>query len=118
MSRLADLVIEDAPGGVVVARVRGEVDASNATELRLAVVERLTNESSALVLDFSETSYLDSTGIALLFELARGLGARRQTMRLVVPSSAPIRRVVELCDVGSVAPLYEGADDALAAIGA
>ena len=117
MARLADLVIEEVDSGALVARVRGEVDASNAAELRMAIVERLSNETPGLVLDFTDTSYLDSTGIALLFELARGLSARRQTLRLAVPPAAPIRRVVDLCDVASVAVVDDAPEDSLASFG-
>lgn len=113
--RLADLSFDD-DAAMVVAHLRGEVDASNAAELRVALVDRLSNEATGLILDLSETSYLDSTGISLLFELARGLSARRQALRLVVPAAAPIRRVLELCDVASVAPLDESAADAQAAV--
>lgn len=115
MGRLADLAIDDAEGGALIARIRGEVDASNAAELRMAIVERLSNETVGLILDFSETSYLDSTGIALLFELARGLGARRQSLRIAVPLASPIRRVVDLCDVASVAAVDDAPEASLAA---
>jgi|1186.fasta_scaffold00836_3 anti-sigma B factor antagonist/stage II sporulation protein AA (anti-sigma F factor antagonist) len=115
MARLADLVIEEVDGNALLARVRGEVDASNAAELRMAIVERLSNDTTGLILDFSQATYLDSTGIALLFELARGLSARRQTLRLAVPPDAPIRRVVDLCDVGSVAAVDDAPADSLAA---
>jgi anti-anti-sigma factor len=111
--RLADLTF-DEDGAAPVAHVRGEVDASNAAELRIALVDRLSNDANGLVLNLSETSYLDSTGISLLFELARGLAARRQVLRLVVPRTAPIRRVLELCDVDSVAPMDEASEDSLA----
>jgi anti-anti-sigma factor len=115
MGRLADLALEDADGGALIARIRGEVDASNAAELRMAIVERLSNETVGLILDFSDTSYLDSTGIALLFELARGLGARRQSLRIVVPPASPIRRVVDLCDVAGVAAVDDVSEASLAA---
>jgi anti-anti-sigma factor len=112
--RLADLVFE-TNDNVVLARIRGEVDASNASEIRVALIDRLSNDAAGLVLDLSGTSYLDSTGISLLFELARGLGARRQRLRLAVPRTAPIRRVLELCDVASVAPLDEAVEASLSA---
>jgi anti-anti-sigma factor len=113
--RLADLSFE-GDETVVLARISGEIDDSNATELRAALVDRTSNQARGLVLDLSGTTYLDSTGIALLFELARGLSARRQTLRLAIPLTAPIRRVLDLCDVGSVAPLDERAEDAIAAL--
>jgi len=90
---------------VLIAIVEGEVDSSNASELRLALSERLPSASSALVLDLTDASYLDSSGIHLLFDLGRRLAARRQALRLVVPEKAPIRRVLELCAVEAVAPM-------------
>ena len=90
---------------VVVATLDGEIDSSNAAELRLALSERLPSASSALVLDLSAVSYLDSSGIHLLFDLGRRLAARRQALRLVVPDAAPMRRVLELCAIEAVAPM-------------
>jgi anti-anti-sigma factor len=113
--RLADLQF-DGDGEVIVARLSGEIDDSNAGELRGAMIENVSNDARGLVLDLSAATYLDSSAVALLFELARGLAARRQSLRLAVPTSAPIRRVLELCDVGSVAPLDERTDDAVAAM--
>jgi anti-anti-sigma factor len=88
----------------MVATLDGEVDSSNAGELRMALSERLPATASALVLDLSAVTYLDSSGIHLLFDLASRLGARRQQLRIVVPERAPTRRVLELCDIAAVAP--------------
>ena len=101
---------------VLVASVDGEIDSSNAAELRLALSERLPSASSALVLDLSDVGYLDSSGIHLLFDLGRRLAARRQALRLVVPVDAPLRRVLELCAIDSVAPMDRELDASLAAL--
>jgi anti-sigma B factor antagonist len=106
----------DHRGDVAVARLDGEIDSSNASELRLALVERLPCATSVLALDLSGITYLDSSGVELLFELGRSLSARRQTIRLVVPEDAPVRRVLELCAVDSVAPIDGDLEGALAAI--
>ena len=104
--------------GVIVAAVEGEIDSSNAADLRLALAERLPSTSSALVLDLSRVSYLDSSGIQLLFDLGRRLAARRQAMRLIVPPDAPMRRVLELCAVESIAPMDTELDAAYSALAA
>jgi anti-sigma B factor antagonist len=113
--RLAEFEF-DQRDGILVARIAGEVDSSNASELRLALSDRLPSAAVALVLDLSAVSYLDSSGIQLVFELGRRLGARRQAMRLVVPGDAPMRRVLDLCDVGTVAPMDAQVDESLRAI--
>ena len=113
--RLAGLDFEQREG-VLVAAIEGEIDSSNSAELRLALSDRLPSTSSALVLDLSQVTYLDSSGIHLLFDLGRRLAARRQAIRLVVPDSAPMRRVLELCAVDSVAPMDPTLETALASI--
>lgn len=106
----------DLRDGVLVVSIEGEVDGSNASELRLAISERLPSSAIGLVLDISAVSYLDSSGIHLLFELGRRLAARRQAVRLVVAERAPTRRVLELCDIAAIAPMDATLDAALAAI--
>jgi anti-sigma B factor antagonist len=113
--RIADFEF-DQREDVLIAAVEGEIDSSNASELRLALSERLPSASSALVLDLSRVSYLDSSGIHLLFDLGRRLSARRQEIRLVVPADAPMRRVLELCAVDAVAPMDRSLEEALGAL--
>jgi anti-sigma B factor antagonist len=112
---LARLTFEDS-GEVVVAHVEGEIESSNAAELRSAVGDRLRHDSAGLVFDLSGTSYLDSAGVELLFDLARRMRMHRQSLRLVVPVGAPMRRVLELCQVDQAVPLDPTVDAALAAI--
>jgi anti-anti-sigma factor len=114
-SRLADLELE-ATDDLLVARISGEIDSSNATELGQALLDRLSNSVRGMVLDITGVSYLDSTGIALIFELARGLEARRQTLRVAVADDGPVRRVLDLCAVGGVAPLDDDPDSSIAAL--
>jgi anti-anti-sigma factor len=116
-SRLADLEIEPVED-LVVARVAGEIDSSNATELRIALVDALSNRVRGVVLDLTAVTYLDSTAIALIFDLARDLEARRQTLRLSVAGAGPMRRVLELSRVDVVAPLDENPESAIEALGA
>ncbi|HEX4717991.1 MAG TPA: STAS domain-containing protein, partial [Thermoleophilaceae bacterium] len=47
--------------------------------------EAVPNSAIGLVLDLSETSYLDSSGVHLIFDLASALRRRQQILHLVVP---------------------------------
>lgn len=49
-----------------VVAVTGEVDVSNAARLREALDARLADHVAELVVDLSEVSYIDSTGIGVL----------------------------------------------------
>lgn len=106
----------DEHDGVLIARVAGEVDGSNAVELGRALGEKLPSSAHGLVLDLGAVAYLDSAGVELLFSLARRLGDRRQRLRLSVPERSPVRRVLEICDIGSVAPMEEDAETAAARV--
>jgi anti-anti-sigma factor len=115
MSKLAEFAFAEH-GPILVASIMGEVDGSNASDLRIALADRLPSTANALVLDLSETSYLDSAGIHTVFELGRRLAARRQALRLVVPQDSPMRRVLELCAVDAVAPMDTELDASLRAL--
>jgi anti-anti-sigma factor len=95
MSELARVEVEPGEEACVI-RVRGEVDISNARRLLAAIEDALTNETPTLTLDLTDTTYLDSAGVQILFVLAERLKDRRHRLRLVVPESSPVRAVLEL----------------------
>ncbi|HEX9235987.1 MAG TPA: STAS domain-containing protein [Actinomycetota bacterium] len=97
-------------GDASLVRVHGEIDASNVDELSVGIERASEHGSIGLVVDLSETTYLDSAGIALLFRLAERLRARRQELRLVVPAQAPVRAVLELSGLSAIAPIDPGED--------
>ncbi len=115
MNPLADLRF-DRRDGVPVAMVTGEVDLSNAGDLRATLERGLANEDPGLVLDLSATTYLDSSGIKLIFDLGRSLGRRQQQLRVVVPDGSPLQRTVVLVEMQAALPVDPTAADAVAAI--
>jgi anti-sigma B factor antagonist len=112
MTSPAEIVL-DRRGGSVVARLSGEVDMSNAAYVRDQLLASMPNDAVALVMDVSGCRYLDSAAIEVLFELSRRLGRRRQQLRIVMPPDSPLKRVMELTDVRSAAPIYDDLDAAL-----
>jgi anti-anti-sigma factor len=78
-----------------VARVSGEVDASNAQHVSGQLTDAVPNTAMGLVLDLTETSYLDSSGVQMLFEVADALRRRQQTLRLVVAPDSFLADVLE-----------------------
>jgi anti-anti-sigma factor len=88
-------------------RVRGEVDLSNAHDVMDAIGGAIPSHATLIVLDLSDTTYLDSAGIALIFRLAERLRTSRQELRLVVPADAPIRAVLEMTNLDQVIPVSD-----------
>jgi anti-anti-sigma factor len=103
-------------GDVEVARVTGEVDASNVDDLSDELLEKLSNEARAVVLDLSQTSYIDSSGISLIFDAAARLRNRRQELRLVVPPRSFVDEVLSAVSMQESVPIDPAVSDALAAV--
>ena len=116
MTTSAEIAIE-RDGGTVVARLTGEVDMTNAAYIGDELTNAVPNEALGLVIDLTGTRYLDSAAIELLFDLARKLGRRRQRLRIALPKTSPLRRVLLLTDVESAAPLHDSVEEALASAG-
>jgi anti-sigma B factor antagonist len=109
----AEIAVERRDG-TLVAHLGGEIDMTNAGQVRDELLDSVPNEALALVIDLHECRYLDSAGIEVLFDLARRLGRRRQQLRLVVPPNSPLVRVLALTEVATAAPIHETLDSAVA----
>ena len=100
-----------------VARVQGEIDASNAVALRRDIVAAIPNTAPGLVVELSEVEYIDSSGIRMLFVLHGQLEQRRQRLRAVVPDTTPIKHVLDTLGVGTLIPMDAEVSTALAQLG-
>ena len=112
MSPLARLELR-TDGDALVARIAGEVDISNASDIGAALEGAVPQRALGLVLDLSEATYIDSAGVHLLFRLGGRLTRRRQQLRVVVPETAPIRKIVNLAGLGWTVPHDRSVPEAL-----
>jgi anti-sigma B factor antagonist len=116
MPELARLSLE-TQGDIELARVTGEVDASNVADLSQRLLAAVSNKARGLVLDLSETSYIDSSGISLIFDAAVRLRNRRQELRLVVIPRSFVGEVLAAVSMERSVAIDPALDDALRAIG-
>jgi anti-sigma B factor antagonist len=107
----------DQRGEVVVAHVSGELDVSGAPELGDKIFEAVPTSAKGVVVDFTELGFIDSSGIAMLFGVARKVASRRQEMRVVAPAGEPVARVLDLVDFERAATIHSDVDAAIAEIG-
>jgi anti-anti-sigma factor len=110
---LVQLAIEER-GDVIVARVSGELDLAGAPATGEAIGDAVPTSARGLVVDFSKLEFIDSSGIAMLFNLARRLGGRRQELRVVATPGEPVARVLEIVEFDRAAPVHRTLDEALA----
>jgi anti-anti-sigma factor len=115
VSDLANLFLWQS-GDVVVAGITGEIDVSNADAIERAIVAEVTNEAAGLVLDLAGLSFMDSSGVHVLFHLSERLAVRGQRLALILPPDSPPRRVLELSGPEAPGWIHESEDAALAAV--
>jgi stage II sporulation protein AA (anti-sigma F factor antagonist) len=97
--------------GVVCARIAGEIDMSNADELRAAVTESTPNEAIGVVLDLSKIDYLDSAGIHLIFRLRESLRMRSQRLAIVIPENSPVNDALRLAGINRAPDVVQTLDE-------
>jgi anti-sigma B factor antagonist len=110
-ARLSDITIRSDSLRPEV-ELRGELDLSNVREIAEEITAIVENRALVLIVDLSKLGYIDSTGVGMLFRIARQLRERQQQMILVVPPDALIRSVLTLSameTVASIEPTIEAA---------
>jgi anti-anti-sigma factor len=117
MDDLARIDIEET-ARTIVARVTGEVDISNVGPTRRRLTEAVGSAAPGLVVDLSGTSYLDSSGVYLLFELARALEGRGQRLCVVAPPATPSTRVLLITGFDRIVPVTDTVEEAVARVDA
>jgi anti-sigma B factor antagonist len=104
MDDLARVEIERRDG-VIVAQIFGDVDISNAEGVLRELMESVPNTALGLVVDVSKVGHLDSSGVSLLFELARALERRQQMACVVAPPRALSARVLQITRLDELVPM-------------
>ena len=105
MSILARIT-DEHHGNVPLVAIAGEIDASNAEEIADRLRAALNNRSEALVVDLTGTTYIDSAGLNILFELSVALRERQQQLHLVVGRPSPIDRMVSIVGLDATVPTH------------
>jgi len=75
--------------------VRGEVDMSSASQLAAYLIDELGDGVTSLVVDASDVTFLDSTGLRVLVDVSARLDAIGGRL-IVGPMSPSVRRVLEM----------------------
>ncbi|MGH2891979.1 MAG: STAS domain-containing protein [Solirubrobacteraceae bacterium] len=99
---------------LVVVRLTGEIDLSNADGIEGAIAEATPNHALTLILDVSALGYLDSAGIHLIYKLREKLRARGQSLRLVIPADSPANDALRLAGVSRNVDTAETLEAAMA----
>ncbi len=96
-----------------IVAVFGEIDMATAPELASAI-ESVGDGAGRVVVDLSEVTFLDSSGLNALVHCQRALEARQIAFRVVSPANHLIRRVFEIAQLTVPLGLVESLGEALA----
>jgi anti-sigma B factor antagonist len=106
-----DIGLGEAPG----AAVRGEIDIGTAPGLEETLVETIIDSVGAFVVDLTEVTFLDSTGIHTLQRVRDLLGREDRALAVICPHG-PVRRVFELTGSSELFALFASRDEAASAL--
>jgi len=113
---LIGVQIEQRNDDVVVARLTGELDISVAERTGRKIADAVPSSAVGVVVDMGELGFMDSSGVSMLFSLARQVGSHRQQLRVVAPSGRPVSRVLEIVEFSRAAPVDADVESAVAEI--
>ncbi len=117
-SALFSVEVENADGdGRAVVVVAGDVDLHSGPELRERLAEIVDGEPRQVVVDLTETTFLDSMALGVLLGAKKRLASNGGQIAIVV-SNADLRRIFELTMLDRVFDLYPSREALAAADGA
>ena len=78
-----------------VVRLEGEIDLANAAAIEAEVLAGV-GDATALVLDLTDVSYFDSSGMRMLDGLAGACDRAGVQLRVVAPDPGPVRMILRI----------------------
>jgi anti-sigma B factor antagonist len=99
--------------GFALVAPSGEVDLATARGLGDVLRDETQDGVGHVVVDLSEVTYLDSTGLGVLLSALRRLTRLGRSLALVCPEGS-VRRVFEITDLIGMLGVHETREEALA----
>ncbi|SDC76637.1 anti-sigma B factor antagonist [Geodermatophilus telluris] len=91
-------------------RVRGELDVATVARLAECVEAELSAAPRGLVVDLTDTAFMDSSGARQLARTAKRAAETGTALQVVCPrSNSPVRLVIDLLELDRLVPVVETA---------
>jgi anti-sigma B factor antagonist len=108
-----DIKTEQLPGGVWVISLAGEVDLYTAPEFKQQLLDVIANGGKQIVVDFSDTTFIDSTTLGVLVGGVKRLRTNEGQLSLVC-SDRNITKIFEITGLDRVFTIYPTRAEAVA----
>jgi anti-anti-sigma factor len=102
---MSSLTIERIDG-VPVAHAGDDIDAANAATVQEQLAGALGPDTLCLIVDLSETRFVDSAGLDMLLRLSDRLDHRRAKLRLVIPKRSQLNRLATVVGLPQAVPVH------------
>lgn len=107
-------------GGIRLLEVNGELDLSTAAQLEGPLEEAIDSPKSAVLIDLSDCTFIDSTGIALVVRawqrVDAGAGNGGEGGLVLCCQNEQVRRVIEVTGLEHSLRVFGTRDEAVAAL--
>jgi anti-anti-sigma factor len=101
-------------GEIVVVDVEGQLIVGNRQELKQRVLDELEKGERKFLIDFSQTGYIDSSGLGVLVSLSKKIREQGGELRLA-GLNADLQTLFELTKLDTLFAITKTAEEALAA---
>jgi anti-sigma B factor antagonist len=105
----------DADGGVVAVAVSGEIDLFTAPELKAAIADAVDGGSTRIVVDLTQTTFLDSTALGVLIGAVKRLRSSEGALS-IVNTDATIAKTFEITGLDQIFTIRPTRDEAVEAL--
>jgi anti-sigma B factor antagonist len=112
-----DVKTDKVDDGTYVISLTGEVDLYTAPEFKQQLLDVISEGGKDVVVDFSDTTFIDSTTLGVLVGGVKRLRAQEGRLSLVC-SDRNITKIFEITGLDRVFTIYPTRDEALAKTGA
>ena len=101
--------------GALVAKTAGRVDGSNAREFQDALESLLGDDTTAMVLDLEELSYISSAGLRVILLVARRIHSKNGKFGVCALSDA-IKEVFQISGFDKIIETHGAQEEAISSI--
>lgn len=98
-------------GSRVQVSVTGDIDLANASEIEARIEAAIPNEATAVDVDLTDVTYLDSAGLRILFRLVVRLERLQIDLCIQAPAGSAARHAIDMSGMPAIARVDPPARD-------
>ncbi len=103
-----------ATGYGAIVTIAGELDLATAPRVRAALASEVLEQAEEVVIDLTDVTFMDSSGLAELLNFERDMSTRRRRLAIACPEGTA-RLLLDVTGVAEQLALYPSRADAEAA---